>query len=556
MRGRPAKQENFSGKSATQIIWRIAVYIRLSREDGNEESSSVTNQKKILTEYLQQVFQEQFVIVDFYVDDGLSGTDDTRASFMRVIADIEDGKVNCLVCKTLSRAFRNYADQGYYLEYYFPQKNVRFISTGDPKIDTYTNPEAITGLEVPITGLMNDRYAAKTSADVRRTFDHKRRNGEFIGAFAPYGYLKDPRDKNHLIPDEEIVPIKRDILLWFIRDGMSLNGIAHRLNDLGIPNPTAYKRSQGFPYCNPGTESGDGLWVASTVRRILTDKMNLGHMVQGKQRVVSYKVHDRVTTSPEEWFVKENMHEPTFTQEEFDAAQQLLKRDTRTANNSRTVYLFSGFLRCRDCGNALQRKTASGRVYYACRTYAEKSKVRCTKHSIREDILSAAVLEAIRQQIALLESLSEVIDKLGQTSMIESQAKRLEKRLSEKRRELDKVRHIADGLYADWKSGLMTQDAFVRRNANYSEQETQLNAVIRNLEEEQRRAEQVVAGESSAFASFLQYKNARQLDRALLVELVDKIYVHEDTSVTIVFRLTDELERLMTPANWNKEDFA
>ncbi|MCL2494163.1 MAG: recombinase family protein [Oscillospiraceae bacterium] len=182
-KAKPRTTKPAAPKAAAQIIWYIAVYIRLSRDDGNEESESVVNQKKILTEYLEKQFSGQYVLADFYIDDGLSGTDDTRASFMRVIADIEDGKVNCVVCKTLSRAFRNYADQGYYLESYFPQKHVRFISTGDPKIDTYTNPEAITGLEVPITGLMNDRFAAKTSSDVRRTFDHKRRNGEFIGAF-------------------------------------------------------------------------------------------------------------------------------------------------------------------------------------------------------------------------------------------------------------------------------------------------------------------------------------------------------------------------------------
>ena len=199
MRGRPRTLNTVSQKAFINMIWHIAVYIRLSRDDGNMESESVVNQKKILTEFLKQYFEGQYVIVDFYIDDGLTGTDDSRESFMRMIQDIEAGKVNCVICKTLSRAFRNYSDQGYYLEYYFPQKNVRFVSTGDPKIDTYTNPEAITGLEVPITGLMNDRFAAKTSSDVRRTFDHKRRNGEFIGGFPPYGYLKDPQDKCRLI---------------------------------------------------------------------------------------------------------------------------------------------------------------------------------------------------------------------------------------------------------------------------------------------------------------------------------------------------------------------
>ncbi|MDR2525787.1 MAG: recombinase family protein [Oscillospiraceae bacterium] len=478
-------------------------------------------------------------------DDGLTGTDDTRASFMRVITDIEDGKVNCVVCKTLSRAFRNYSDQGYYLEYYFPQKNVRFISTGDPKIDTFTNPEAITGLEVPITGLMNDRYSAKTSSDIRRTFDHKRRNGEFIGAFAPYGYLKDPNDKNHLILDDEIVPIKRDILLWFIRDGMSLRGIAKRLNDMGILNPTAHKRSCGLSYCNPSAEVIDGLWTGGSVKRVLTDRMNLGHMVQGKQRVVSYKVHDRVTTRSDEWFVKENTHEATYTQEEFDTVQRLLRRDTRTANGKREVYLFSGFLRCHDCDHALQRKTAHDIVYYSCRTYAEKSKERCTKHSIREDILYQAVLTAIQFQIAQLECLTDVVDQLDQMSAMDTQVRRLEKLLTEKRRELEKARHLGDGLYGDWKSGLMTQDAFVRRSAKYSEQETQLCETIANLKDEHRRATQVVTSESHMFADFLKHKNLQQLDRSVLTELVQTIYVHEGKTITIVFQLEDELQRLM-----------
>jgi len=296
-------------KRETQMQWSIAGYIRLSREDGNEESESVVNQKKILSQYLANSFEGQYTISDFYVDDGLSGTDDSRESFMRMVQDIEAGKVNCVLCKSLSRAFRNYSDQGYYLEYYFPQKNVRFISTGDPKIDTFTNPEAITGLEVPITGLMNDRFAAKTSSEIRRTFDAKRRSGEFIGAFAPYGYVKDPQNKNNLLLDEEVVPIKRDILHWFIHDGMSLTGIAKRLNELGVPNPTKYKHSKGFAYNNPSTEICDGLWVSSTVRRVLTDQVNLGHMVQGKQRVVSYKVHDRVTTSQDEWYVVKDTHE-------------------------------------------------------------------------------------------------------------------------------------------------------------------------------------------------------------------------------------------------------
>jgi len=526
-----------------QILWRIAVYIRLSREDGNGESDSVVNQKKILSEFLEQYFDGQYIIVDFYIDDGLTGTDDTRANFMRLIRDIEQGNVNCMLCKTLSRAFRNYSDQGYYLEYFFPQKNVRFISTGDPKIDTFTNPEAITGLEVPITGLMNDRYAAKTSSDVRRTFDHKRRNGEFIGAFAPYGYLKDPQNKNHLVIDPVIVPIKRDIYRWLVHEGMSLNGIAKKLNELGIPNPTAYRRGRGCAYQNPRAKNNDGLWVGSTVRQMMLEQVNLGHMVQGRQRVVSYKVHDIVAVPEDEWFVVCNTHEPTFTQEEFDNMTRLLKRDTRTPNDSRTVHLFSGFLRCRDCGKAMRRKPFKTYIYYVCRTYIEKS--HCTRHSIREDQLESAVLTAVQAQVALLEHLNGLVSRINLLPMTDIQSQRIEKLHREKTRELEKLRGLSDGLYVDWKSGDITREDFQRMKARFEDQQEQLGAAIAKLEEEQRRVEQGADCGIEIFELFLKHKNVCQLDRTLLAELVDTIFVHEDKEVTVEFRFADELERII-----------
>jgi hypothetical protein len=542
--GRPKKvKTSYSGNGAN-IFWKVAVYIRLSREDGNEESESVINQKKILAEYLQQYFVGEYEITDYYIDDGISGTDDTRADFMRMVQDIEYSKVNCILCKTLSRAFRNYSDQGYYLEYYFPQKNVRFISTGDPKIDTFTNPEAITGLEVPITGLMNDRFAAKTSSDVRRTFNTKRRNGEFIGAFPPYGYLKDPANKNHLILDEEIVPIKRDMLQWFTRDGMSLHGIAKRLNEMGIPNPTEYKQSKGWQYCNPHAIENDGLWTGVTVRRLLADKTNLGHMVQGKQRVVSYKVHDKISVPEEEWFIKENMHEPTFTQEEYDTIMRLLERDTRTPNGGREVHMLSGFMKCYDCKKGLQRKIARNTVYYMCRTYTEKLKTRCSRHSIRENLLKETILSAIKCQIALVESLEQIVDEINTKPEINTASQRIDKMLKEKARELAKAQTLTDGLYGDLKAGLINEIDYKRMKQKYDEQVAQIGTVITNLNEEQSRMNNGIDTENPVFEKFRKYKNVQTLDRTILVELIDRIYLHENKEITIKFLAEDELKRI------------
>ena len=384
------------------IVWKIGVYVRLSKDDGNDESLSITNQKKIISEYLEKFFEEEYILVDIYIDDGISGTtDDARTAFIRMIDDIKHGIINCIVTKTLARTSRNYADQGYYLEEFFPLYKTRFICLGSPSFDTYKNPESITdSMDVPITGLMNDRYAARTSNDVRKTFNTKRRNGEFIGAFAPYGYKKDPENKNKLLVDEEVAPVIRNIFHWYVVDGMSKAGIVRHLNELGILTPTDYKHSKGFNLKTPLRAKNDGMWGISSVCNILSNRMYVGTMVQGKQRMISYKVHKSIATSPEEWFVVENTHEPIISLEIFEKAQSLSKRDTRTAPKKKKLYLFSGFLRCADCGKSMTKKTnrkilSDGTnkeyTYYVCSTYAFKSRERCTRHTVSlEDLTNSS----------------------------------------------------------------------------------------------------------------------------------------------------------------------
>lgn len=373
-------------RGGTGQVWQVALYIRLSRDDGRQESLSVGNQRKILLDYMEQDFQGQWELAGIYIDDGRTGTDDSREAFQRMIAHVREGKVNCVVCKTLSRAFRNYADQGYFLEEVFPRCRTRFISLGSPKVDSYLDPEAVqTGLEIPINGILNDRYAAKTSADVRRTLDMKRRRGEFIGSFAPYGYRKDPADKNALLPDPPAAQVVGEIFQWYVQ-GVGKGAIAARLNARGVPNPTAYKAAQGSNYRRPGP-ANDGLWSGATVGRILQNPVYAGTLVQGRQRVVSYKVHQTMAVPPEDWYVVEGTHPAVVPPALFARAREIAARDTRRAPGRGEVHLFAGFLRCADCGKAMSRKTAKGIVYYTCSTYRRKSKTACTKHTLREDAL-------------------------------------------------------------------------------------------------------------------------------------------------------------------------
>lgn len=536
-------------------MWLIAPYLRLSREDErkgkdgrkrlNDDSDSIANQQAVADEFISTYFADvPHKIVDYFKDDGLTGTDDTREDFTRLIDWINQGKVNCVVVKTLARAFRNYSDQGYYLEYFFPLKKVRFICISSPRIDTYDNPDAVSGYEVPISGVMNDRFAAQTSSAVRQVFDTKRRNGEYIGAFAPYGYLKDPQDKHHLILDDEIYALKRDILGWVVRDGMSWMGIARKLNDLGIPNPTAYKHSKGWKYRNPHAEDNGGLWCGTTVKRMMLDPVNLGHMVQGRQRVISYKVHDRESVPENEWYRAEDMHEPTFSQEEYNTLVSVSMRDTRTPNQEMTLHLLSGFVRCADCRKALRRKVSRGSAYYFCRTY-ELSKAHCTKRAIRESVLEEALLAAIHKQISFLASLAVMVEDLKKNPNINMQSDRISKLIEERRKDLERAKKISDSLYADWKTDVISGDEYARMKAQYVEQIKGLETAIANLENEQKNISTCLTSESAMFNAFLRHENIDSLDRGVLAELVDVVLVTEDKDLMVKFRYADELVRIM-----------
>ncbi len=538
-------RETAGNAERKKVVWYIAIYIRLSKEDGNDESLSVTNQKKIIMDYLEHFFEGEYVIIDFYIDDGLTGTDYERPDFQRMLHDVETQKVNCIICKNLSRAFRNYSDQGYFLENYFPLHNTRFITIGEPKVDSYLRPETIQNLEVPITGLMNDRFACKTSNDIRDTFNTKRRRGEFIGAFAPYGYAKDPKDKNRLVIDEEAAHTVRDIFHWFVYEGLSKNGIARLLNEMGVPNPTEYKRRKGFQYNNPHIKDNDGLWNAGTITRILKNPMYIGNMVQGRQRVISYKVHDKMAVPEDEWFVKENTHEAIMDRDTFHKAQSLQQRDTRTSPKQKELYLFSGFLRCADCRKALTRKKSKDIVYYSCRTYNEKSKTKCTKHSIREDVLTKAVLAAIQRQIDLVGTLAEIIEIIKSAPAVHNQSKRLSYLLMLRTGELDKLKGVIDNLYMDWKNGDITRNEYHRMKEKFEEQAERLRQVIQNLTEEIETMGEGIKSEEPYLDSFLKYRNINRIERGILVELVDTIHVYENGEIKIEFNFTDQHRRAM-----------
>jgi site-specific DNA recombinase len=541
------KNRGFEEKiSAPQNIrWKLAQYIRLSKEDinrGKDDSNSVTNQKALLDDYYQQHIDEFESTQPPYVDDGYTGTDTNRGSFQRLLSDIYAKKVNCVIVKDLSRLSRNYTDAGSLIENLFVQMNVRFISLAEG-IDSYLNPDSISNLIVPITNVINDNFCYQTSKKIRQVFDMKRRNGEFIGGFAAYGYKKNPKDKNALIVDEEAAEIVKNIYEWFL-DGMSKNAIVHNLNDRGILCPSEYKKSKGLNYQNP-SGSERPLWSSKTVSDILKNRLYVGDMVQGRQRVKSYKIHTQEQVPENEWYIVENTHEPIIERPIFEKVQELLKRDTRTAPQKKKLYLFSGFLRCADCGKAMSRSQVKGTVYYFCRTYKDQSKTACTKHSVKHNRLEAAVLYAIQQQVYLAVHYANTLEYISAVPLQKSQSIRIEALIDAKEKERSKIMRYKQSIYQDWKDGEITHSDYRHMSEDYERQIAALGEVLKNLHAEREELQNGITAESPCLVVFKKFETIDKLTREVLVELVDHIKIHENGNISVKFKFADELRRIM-----------
>lgn len=532
-------RKNSDKTNQTFALWKAALYIRLSKEDGNDESYSVKNQRQRLNEYLKpMMLEEEIQLVDIYIDDGCTGTDSDRENFQRMLKDIDQGIVNCVIVKDLSRLSRNDWECKKYLQHLFVVKDVRFISLELPKLDSFKNPDEVYEMGVSIQSMYNENHCRETSVKVRGTFDMKRQKGEFIGAFAPYGYLKDPDDKHHFIVDDKTAPIVQDIFHWFVRDGMSKNGIVKRLIGMGTPCPAAYKRLNGMNYHNPSIVNHEPLWSARSITAILTNQMYLGHMVQGKQKVKSYKVHTRINTPESEWFIVENTHRPIVDKEIFEKAQELMLRDTRTSPQSGQLYTFSGFLRCADCGKAMVRRTSKNLVYYACRT--NNTTKLCTRHSIRNDKLERIVLETIQNQIALMDGMAELINSINNAPAPRTVSKRLSASIKLRKQELLKISGISTGLYMDWKNGDITRREYHCMKKEFEEKQQQLRQDVASLEEENQDMSQGRTSDHPSFDAFRKYKNICSLDRSIVAELINVIYIHEGGDITIDFNFADQ----------------
>ena len=530
-------------------IWRLGKYLRLSKDDfkrGNVKdkdkaiSDSIENQRKILNEF-EQMNIDEFEWSDEYKDDGFTGTDADRDDFQRLLSDIHTGKINCVIIKDLSRLSRDYVEAGILIDRLFVQMNVRFISLQE-RIDSYKDPDSVSSIVVPITNVMNDQYCYQTSKKIRQVFDMKRRNGDYIAPFAPHGYIKDPKDKHKIIVDPEAAEVIQQIFSLFL-GGMSKNAIVMYLNEHGVLSPSEYKRSKGMNYKTTLTVN-KAMWCERIINCILTHPIYTGDMVQGRRRVKSYKIHTIEDVPQEDWVIVENTHEAIIDKPTFEKVQQMLKRDTRTAPKTKELYLFSGFLKCADCGKAVTRGGSGVNVRYYCATYKTRSRLACTMHAIKHNRLEAAVLYAVQQQVYLAVTYSEMVASINMAPLKKSQSVRLDGLIAENEKALAKIMRYKQALYEDWKDGELSHSDYRQMREDYDRQAATINAVIDNLKDEQSEVENGVDTENLFLTTFSKYENIDKLTREILIELVDHIKVYEGGDISIKFKFADEYRRV------------
>lgn len=542
--------------------WVVAKYIRLSKEDGDDkdESNSVTSQNKILDELISDLMtssNDEYVVYDTYIDDGFSGTDFNRPDFQRLLQDMKNGKFNMVAVKDLSRLGRNYIESGNYIEQIFPLFNVRFVTKAED-IDSFYKPATVNNVMVPFKNLMNDEYCRDISNKIVLANNARKRNGQYLGSFPLYGYKKDPNDKYKLIIDEKPAEIVRLIFKLFL-EGKGRVTITKTLNDMGVLNPTAYKQMiLGQKYVNSFNMEGNTLWCDTTVSHILKNEMYTGTLIQGKKKMISYKVHKQVDVPKENWIVVKNNHEAIIDMETFEKVQDIIKRDTRVkSDGTGEVSLFAGYIRCADCLRAMNKKSTYNKIktyyYYVCNTYRKKKEGACTKHTIRSDYLEKIVLESIKMQIDLVIEMEKMVQKINKSPTRNIYNANIEKMIQSKTNELEKTKKLKKVVYEDWKLGVITQEEYFEYKASYEQEVIKIEENINYLQEEKKKYEEQVLGDNSWIDSLKKKRNITALTRDIIIELIECIYVHEGGRITIRFKFADEYNRILEYIKTNDE---
>ncbi len=528
-------------------------YVRLSHEDGDKlESNSIHNQKELISDYHKN--HPELIYVKTYVDDGYSGTNFDRPAFQRMMQDAQNGFINCIIVKDLSRLGRDYIEMGRYTERVFPLMGIRFIAIND-HYDSAKDRES-SSIIIPFKNLINDAYSRDVSIKIRSHLDVKRKNGKFIGSFAGYGYMKDPEDKNHLIEDEYASGIVRKIFEWKL-DGMSSQRIAHHLDDMGVLPPKEYKLSCGLNYTGGFSPKQDSKWSVNAVNRILRNEMYTGTMVQGKHKKINYKLKKQVDIDKKDWIRVEDAHEAIISKDTFNQAQNMLKFNFQAAPGEETTPMFAGFLKCGACGGNMIRQTRSSGgkryLYYSCGTYYT-SRGKCTFHLVSEKSLIQTVTLAIQKQAALLTEAKKAMTAVTKKSEGDRNVKKIEDQISQLDAEVGRYRDLKNHLSDDLRDGIISLEEYKDLGSRFIRQMKKSQDTITQLKDKKKSLQEREDHAQPWIDKFCSYRNITQLNRKVLIETVDHITVYSKDNIEVHFLYEDEMNELLGQTEVCKDD--
>lgn len=523
-------------------IYDADAYFRLSKDDGDkEESDSIVNQKALIQEFLKS--NPDIRIHEERVDDGYTGVNFERPAFQAMMESIKSGKINCVIVKDLSRFGRNYIEAGRYIEKIFPYLGVRFIAIND-NIDTAKINNGSEDIIIPFKNLINDAYCRDISVKVRSHLDIKRKRGEYIGAFAPYGYKKSEEDKNKLVIDEKAAEIVRQIFQWKI-DGMSGTRIADKLNRLGVLTPMEYKHNNGENYQCGFRRKANAKWEANGVNRILRSETYTGVLLQGKTVSPNYKVRKRFKKNEKDWIRCEESHEPIISKEQYEMVQGLFREDTRVSPDEDSLFLFSGIVKCGKCKGNMTRKTLTikGKKYAYLICVNNKNMKSCNNSkSISMDKFENTILKIINHHIEEVVKIEEMLELIDTIPYVSYRCERLTEEIMDKELEIEKIRQYSLGLYGDFKGELITKEEYMELKQHYNNQEKMLQEAIRNLEEEKESLANNKREKMNWAKKFIEYRGFEKLSRALLLKLVKQIDIYSKERIEIIFNYQEEYE--------------
>lgn len=527
----------------TMKQWNACFYLRLSKEDGDkEESDSITGQRELLRSHVKNA--EDITVIAEKVDDGFSGSNFERPSFIQMMEEVRAGQINCIIVKDLSRFGRSFGETGKYIEHVFPFLGVRFISVNDG-IDSMAKNSRSDSIAVPFLNLINDAYCRDISIKIRSQLEVKRRRGAFVGAFPVYGYARHEKDHNKLIVDETAADVVRLIFRWKL-DGQSAEAIAGKLGDLGIPSPMEYKKSMGDKYYTPFAKSGKTMWSAVAVLRILRDETYTGAMIQGKISTPNHKVKKKVKKPVADWARVDGVHEAIIPMQDFELAARLMERDTRTAPGTETVYPFSGMAKCGLCGENMIRKTVKSNgkkyVYFVCCR-------GCKKARISEGELTDSVAGAIRSHIGNIMNLERILQFIDTLPLKQDDVQKLDRQIVAQRAEIERIDRMAFTLYESLQSGILSEADYLGYKARYNTMRDEAELAVNNLS---REVEDILAcsGEKSQWIEhFRQFKDFTEVNRRMIVSLVDGITVYPESRMELQLRYRYDYERALSFAD-------